>query len=546
MNLSITLLDALRQHGAREMFGIPGDFVLAFFQQVVESGILPLYTLSHEPAVGFAADASARFHTRLGVAAVTYGAGALNMVNAVAASYAEKVPLVVISGAPGANERRNGYLLHHQARTLDSQMAIFREISCDQVVLDNAERAPADIARVLRSCLTQSRPVYIELPRDMVKARCAPAPSDPSPSSDPDALDACVTELLARLRSARAPVLMVGIEIRRFRIEDKVARLARLLKLPVVTTFMGRGLLADSDAPLLGTYLGVAGPLEVTRAVEDSDALLMLGAIISDTNFGVSERTIDMRRAILALDGEVTMGYHVYPRIGIEELVDALLARAGQLENAASAAPVAPSYPRGLHADHAPISPNDIACAVNDAMAKHGRMPIAADIGDCLFTALDIENTALVAPGYYATMGYGVPAGLGLQAGDGQRPLILVGDGAFQMTGWELGNCQRYGWDPVVIVFNNCSWEMLRAFAPDAPFTDLSDWHFADMAESLGGQGYRVHSRRQLRDALDTALATRGKFQLIEAMIPRGVQSDTLARFVNGVRRLQQPASKAA
>jgi indolepyruvate decarboxylase len=541
MNLSHTLLDSLKQHGACEMFGIPGDFVLAFFQQAVELGILPLYTLSHEPAVGFAADASARYHTRLGVAVVTYGAGALNMVNAVAASYAEKVPLVVISGAPGAGERRNGFLLHHQARTLDSQMAIFREISCDQVVLDNAERAPADIARVLRSCLTHSRPVYIELPRDMVNVPCAAATTCAAPASDPQALDACVTELLARLQTARSPVLMVGVEIRRFRIEEKVARLARILKLPVVTTFMGRGLLADCDAPLLGTYLGVAGPAAVTRAVEDSDALLMLGAIISDTNFGVSEQAIDMRRAILALDGEVTMGYHVYPRIGLEELVDALLERAVRLHAAPLAKPDMPVYPRGLEADDGQISPSDIARAVNDAMARHGRMTIASDIGDCLFTALDMENTALVAPGYYATMGYGVPAGMGIQAGGGERPLILVGDGAFQMTGWELGNCQRYGWDPIVIVFNNCSWEMLRAFAPESPFTDLSDWHFADMAGAMGGQGYRVQNRRELRDALAAAIATRGKFQLIEAMIPRGVQSATLSRFVNGVRRLQKP-----
>jgi indolepyruvate decarboxylase len=88
MNLSRTLLDALHHHGAREMFGIPGDFVLAFFQQATDAGILPLYTLSHEPAVGFAADAAARYGTRLGVAAVTYGAGALNRVNAVASAYA--------------------------------------------------------------------------------------------------------------------------------------------------------------------------------------------------------------------------------------------------------------------------------------------------------------------------------------------------------------------------------------------------------------------------------------------------------------------------
>jgi len=179
-------------------------------------------------------------------------------------------------------------------------------------------------------------------------------------------------------------------------------------------------------------------------------------------------------------------------------------------------------------------------------LAAHPGLPLAADIGDCLFTALDIAHTALVAPGYYATMGYGVPAGLGLQAGGAARPVILVGDGAFQMTGWELGNCQRYGWDPIVIVFNNCSWEMLRAFEPAADFTNLSDWHFADMAAALGGNGRRVTTRAELGAALDAAMLRRGRFELIEVMIPRGVVSSTLERFVQGVRRLQTSAPAPA
>lgn len=545
MNLSQALLHALRDHGAREIFGIPGDFVLAFFRQIETTGIMPMYTLSHEPAVGFAADAAARYHSRLGVAAVTYGAGALNMVNAVASSYAEKVPLVVISGAPGAAERTSGYLLHHQAKTLDSQLAIFREITCDQVVLDDPARAPQDLARVLANCLAQSRPVYIELPRDLVNAPCARAPRLTAPRVNPDTLAACAAAVFARLSLAAAPVLLVGVEIRRYGIEKKVARLARLLNIPVVTTFMGRGLLADTDAPLLGTYLGVAGPAQLTAAVEQSDALLMLGVIVSDTNFGISGNKIDLQRSIRASDGAVTMDYQVYPGVPLEALVDALLERGDALSEAALQLQPA-IYPRGLKRDAATIAPRDIARALNDVLALHPGLPLAADIGDCLFTALDIAHTDLVAPGYYATMGYGVPAGLGLQAAGAGRPIILVGDGAFQMTGWELGNCQRYGWDPVVIVFNNCSWEMLRAFEPDSGFTDLSDWHFADMAEALGGRGTRVATRAQLGEALDAALDRRGKFELIEVMIPRGTVSDTLARFVDGVRRLQRPAPAVA
>ena len=80
MNLTESLLHALKDHGARQIFGIPGDFALPFFRIIEQTQILPLYTLSHEPAVGFAADASARISMGLGVAAVTYGAGALNMV----------------------------------------------------------------------------------------------------------------------------------------------------------------------------------------------------------------------------------------------------------------------------------------------------------------------------------------------------------------------------------------------------------------------------------------------------------------------------------
>ena len=536
MKLAEVLLHALRAHGAQQIFGIPGDFALPFFKVIEESGVLPLYTLSHEPAVGFAADAAARVNCSLGVAAVTYGAGALNMVNAVAGAYAERSPVVVISGAPGKGEAGTGLLLHHQAKTLDSQYRIYREITCEQVVLDDAARAPGRIARALARCRSESRPVYIELPRDMVGVGAEAVEALPAEPVDADALEACVDEILTRLAAAKSPFLMVGVEVRRYGLEDRVARLAHRLGLPVVTSLMGRGLLAGTDAPLLGTYLGVAGDPALTERVERSDALFLLGVIISDTNFGVSARKIDLRHTIRAQDGAVTLGHHTYASLPLAALVDALLARIPA--RAAPAPGVAIAYPRGLVADDASLRPADIACAINDLMAARGRMPIATDVGDCLFTAMDIDHTSLVAPGYYASMGFGVPAGLGVQAASGERPLILVGDGAFQMTGWELGNCRKYGWDPIVIVLNNASWEMLRTFQPESRFNDLDDWNFAAVAPALGGDGVRVRTRREFKAALDAALAARGRFQLIEAMIPRGVLSDTLARFVAGVKRI--------
>ncbi|CAG0995960.1 hypothetical protein GPROT1_03423, partial [Gammaproteobacteria bacterium] len=366
----------------------------------------------------------------------------------------------------GKGEAKTGLLLHHQAKTLDSQMAIFQEITCAQARLDDAARAPAEIARVLAAARANSQPVYLELPRDMVAAPAAPVVPLATAAPDPNALAACAEELLERLHTARSPIMMIGVEVRRYGLETRVAELARRLGIPVVTSLLGRGLLVDARADLLGTYLGVAGDQDIAQQVELSDGLLLLGVILSDTNFGVSEKKIDLRRSILALDGRVAMGYHVYEPIPLDALVDALLARLPPRPASPQHRHAEPPYPLGLVEDDQAISPTDIATAINDLKAGHGRMPIASDIGDCLFTALDIHNTDLVAPGYYATMGFGVPAGLGVQASTRRRPLILVGDGAFQMTGWELGNCRRYGWDPIVVVFYNRSWEMLRAFQP--------------------------------------------------------------------------------
>jgi indolepyruvate decarboxylase len=542
VQLAEALLQALQRSGAREIFGIPGDFALPLFAAIERDDTLPLYTLSHEPAVGFAADAAVRFHGGLGVAAITYGAGAFNLVNPIAGAYAERSPVVVLSGAPSLAERKRGLLVHHQARTLDSQLNVYREITCDQAVLDDPATAAASVARVIRACHERSQPVYIEIPRDMVGVDIGTIPELPPSPVDAEAVAAAVAEVLRRLEQARSPVLVVDAEVRRFDLEMEVAELAERLGVPVVTTFMGRGLLADTPNPPMGTYLGLAGRPEVTELVESSDALFLLGVILSDTNFNMAMRQIDLRHAIIATERQVRLDFHTYPEVPLRDLVGALVA-AARPSGARARLPAPPAAPHGLTADESPITPTDVATAINDMMRDHGVMPMASDMGDCFFTAMDIEHTAIVAPGYYAGMGFGVPGGLGVQVATGERPLVLVGDGAFQMTGWELGNCRRYGWDPIVIVFNNASWEMLRAFQPSARYNDLPDWPFHELADSLGGVGLRVRTRRELAEALEHAVADQGRFVLIDVVMERGQMSSTLSRYVEAFERQRSQGS---
>ena len=552
MTLGLALLRALKSHGAREIFGIPGDFILPLFAQIEHSAILPLVTLSHEPGLGFAADAAARLHGGIGVAAVTYGAGALNTVNAVACAYAERSPLVLLAGCPGEVEAHAGLLLHHQVRHVDSQWRIFQEITCDQVRLSDAARAPQDIARVLRSCREYSQPVLIELPRDMAHMPMDQVPVLPPSPFNPDAVRECAAEWLGRIRAARQPVLVLDAEVRRFGLEERVAELARRLQLPVLTTFMGRGLLA-SDAlragvQLRGTYLGVAGDAATSALLDESDLPVLLGAILSDVNFGISAQRMDFSRALIAAHREARVGHHLYANIPLAALVDALLEQAPAPGAAAPtpAASPAPAAPTGLVADDAPLCAGDLSRALNDRILSHGPMPVVSDMGDCLFAAMELLPTLLVAPGYYATMGFGVPAGIGAQVALGERPVVLVGDGAFQMTGWELGNCPRLGLDPIVIVLNNQTWEMIRAFQQESRCAALGDWQLAAAADALGGRGYRVATRAQFKAALDAAFAERGRFQLIEMMVAPGDSTPTLRRFSQGIRALRERAALPA
>lgn len=533
MNLSHALLTALKDYGAREIFGIPGDFALPFFRQIENSGILPLYTFSHEPGLGFAADAAGRYRGTLGVAVVTYGAGCLNMINAVANAYAEKSPLVVISGAPGALEGDMGLSLHHQVKHLDSQRLVMNEVTCAQCVLDDPRTASAEIARVLSAARHLSRPVYIEFPRDQVETEAGKVSAYQPPVSNPDAARAAAAETLQLLKNAEKPALLLGVEIRRYGLSDKVAQLANRLSIPAATSFMGRGILAETDAPLAGTYLGLAGEESVRKLVEHADGLLMLGVILCDTNFGVSKRKVDMRNAVHAFDAQVGINYHRYHDVYLPEFVDQLLLQA---ESIGSATPASAHYDSGMPHDEQLITSRDVAIAINDMFSEFGSMPISSDMGDCLFSALDIQHTEMVAPGYYATMGPGVPAGLGLQIAAGQRTLILVGDGAFQMTGWELGNCRRLGVAPIVVVYNNKAWGMLKAFQGDTRYNDLDEWGFADMCAGLGGEGKRVHTRAQLAAALVEAQADDTQFRLIEVMLSRADLSRALSQFTGTIK----------
>ena len=204
------LIHRLEELGVADVFGVPGDYVLGFYDLLVESRMNVIGTCT-EAGAGFATDAYARVNG-LGVLCITYCVGGLNALNSVAGAYAEKSPVIVISGAPGLNERAKSPLLHHKVRDFNTQRLIFEKVTVAAVAIEDASTAPRDIDDMLEACLRHKRPVYIELPRDMVEASCAlPKPWKTRwVESDPDALDEAIAETSAMVRNAKRPVILAG------------------------------------------------------------------------------------------------------------------------------------------------------------------------------------------------------------------------------------------------------------------------------------------------------------------------------------------------
>src|SRR5512136_1682057 len=191
--VSTYLLQRLHELGVNHLFGVPGDYVLDFLDQVI-AGPLAWVGTCNELNAGYAADGYARMNG-IGAAVVTYGVGGFSILNAVAGAFAEKVPLVLISGAPPARRREAGAMVHHLVADYYRQMEVFKMVTIDAAMLHDTDSAPAEIDRVLGSCVSRHLPVYLELPADMARAQCSP-PSAPLrvgiPASNPQSLQRCV------------------------------------------------------------------------------------------------------------------------------------------------------------------------------------------------------------------------------------------------------------------------------------------------------------------------------------------------------------------
>lgn len=527
------LLRRLHEAGAGHIFGVPGDYILQFYHLIEQSPIEHVGT-TREDTAAFAADGYARCRG-IGALAVTYGVGALNVVNAIAGAQAESSPVVVISGAPGVSEQQEDPLLHHRFGPFTFQREIFERLCCMAVVLDDPVIAFRQIDRAIATARRKRSPVYIELPRDRVNSIGQPVPveTELDPDSDPATLAEAVAETAELLKQARAPVVIAGVEVHRRGLQDALVEFIEHARLPVASTLTGKSVVGERHPAYIGVYEGAMSEAGARYIVEQADMQLMIGVTLNDVDTGIYTARLDPERMVHAAHGEVIIRHHRYPRIQLGDFLTQLTARiqagTGDWPEIDTAGPRADGFPdQGRK-----MTVNRLIGRLNQALTPE--MIVVADTGDCLFAAVELrvfERTEFLASAFYTTMGFAMPAALGAQiARPDRRALVLLGDGAFQMTGTELSTHCRQGLAPIVIVFNNADYSTER-FILDGSFNDIADWHFHRIGELFGPlAGYDVESETDFEQALTASIRDKTRPSVINVHLDPQDASPAMQRL---------------
>jgi indolepyruvate decarboxylase len=353
----------------------------------------------------------------------------------------------------------------------------------------------------------------------------------PAATSDAEALQAALAEATARIAAAKQPVILAGLEVHRFKLQEALTGLAHAAGIPVAATLGGKSVFPESDPGYLGIYEGAMGAEGVRDYVEGSDCVILLGAMMTDINLGIYTARIDHGTSVSAGKDRVSVGFHSYDGVRMEDFVAGLAAHPWAKQT--RPAYVHPEHPGPFAAAEKPVTVAALFRQLSAFLADD--MIVIADPGDALFGSEDLHvhsGAHFLSPAYYCSLGFAVPAAIGVGAAAPHlRSLVLVGDGAFQMTGMELSTIARYGMNPIVVVLDNDGYGTERPML-DGTFNDVHRWNFAKIPEVLGrGIGIKVTTETEMAAALNRALANTAGFTLIQVMLGRNDHSQALARL---------------
>lgn len=522
------LLDRLAELGVTEIFGVPGDFNLELLDHVVAHPDIRWVGSANELNAGYAADGYGRLR---GMAALitTFGVGELSAVNAIAGSYAEHVPVVHIVGAPSVDTQGARRVVHHSLGDGDFEhfMRIAREITCAQAKLVPAT-ANREIDRVLCEVRERKLPGYLMLATDVARFPVEP-PTAPLPrytsGTSPRALT-LFADAARRLIGDHQLTVLADLLVHRLEAVPELEALLAADVVPHATLMWGKSLVDESVPEFLGIYAGASSDESVRRAIEDAPVLVTAGVQFTDMVSASFTQKIDPTRTIDVGANQSTVAGEVFAPLDMSAALNALtgILSARPKRSPAVRQPESPA-PDPVGSPEAPLTQKSLWDKVCGALTP-GNI-VLAEQGTSYYGMARHRLPAgvtFIGQPLWASIGYTLPAALGAGlAHRDRRPVLLIGDGAAQLTIQELGQFGREGVPAVVILVNNDGYTVERAIhGPTAPYNDIVEWQWGQIPAALGVRNplsYRAATSGELDSALTAAAAHPHDMVFIEAVL---------------------------
>ncbi|MCS2157095.1 thiamine pyrophosphate-binding protein [Scandinavium sp. H11S7] len=522
------LVDRLAGCGIDHMFGVPGDYNLQFLDHVIDHPKLCWVGCANELNAAYAADGYARIHGA-GALLTTYGVGELSALNGIAGSFAEYVPVLHIVGAPGTGSQQKGELLHHTLG--DGNFGHFFEMSIPLSVARaklTASNACQEIDRVLREMLTERRPAYLMLPADVAKA---PAITPVNAlllkpvKADDNALKAFTTAARQMLTPAKRVAMLADFLAQRYGLQSMLRNWVASQPLPHATLLMGKGLFDEHQAGYVGTYSGAASADDTRAAIEDADAILCIGIRFTDTITAGFTQHLPAEKTIELQPFSARVGSRWFSNLPMEQTAQALQSLCEELASGWTALSL--QKKPAVRKFSGTLSQNSFWQALQDAL-QPGDI-ILADQGTAAFGAasltLPADATLIVQP-LWGSIGFTLPAAFGAQTAAPERRVVLVvGDGAAQLTVQEIGSMLRDGQKPLILLLNNEGYTVERAIhGPEQRYNDIALWNWTQIPQALSlncqAQSWRVTETVQLREVLELS-SRRQRLTFVEVVLPK-------------------------
>jgi indolepyruvate decarboxylase len=510
------VLRRLNEIGVDDIFGVAGDYSFPVNDAIVEHPAINWIGCCNELNAGYAADGYTRMRG-VGAVCTTYGVGELAAMSAIAGSYAEHLAVFHLVGAPNLPTQEGRALVHHTLGNgefdLFSKMA--EPIVCASAIM-TPQNAASETERLIAEALYHRRPVYMAFPSDVADMPVlGSAPPVSAPTSDPAPLAAATDAVAAALNNAGQACVLPGILLRRLGLSGAAAKFIDSSGLPFATMFADKSVLGEDHPNYIGMYAGRLMGEPVRAFVESCDAVVLIGAMLTDGNTAGHTVRLDPDKTITIDHHRTTVGKTVYRNV---EMADILAQLAGRTTKRAQRSAITPETLGPIvNGGNDPITAN----ALYPRWANFFRHDdlIITDTGTSslglafaqLPKGAEFHNQTL-----WASIGWATPAAFGAAVADPDRRLILItGEGSHQMTAQEISQFGRRGLRPIVFVLNNSGYLSERMLCKDMAlaYNDIAAWNYAELPHAMGCQGWfnaRVSSCGVLDDALKTAEQANG------------------------------------